>query len=89
MNHTNKNNKETYALYVWYIKGDTQYVEETGKILVAQGMEPHYKIEVLKDIGPKIKIGLLFGFNIHSKNWDQLCESNISDDTLYKARKSR
>ena len=86
MNHTNENNKETYTLYAWYIKGDPQYVEETGKISVARGMEPHYKIEVLKDIGPKIKIGLLFGFNIHTKNWDQLCEDNISDDILYKAK---
>ena len=86
MTHTNENNKETYALYAWFIKGDPKYVEETGKISVTQGMEPHYKIEVLKDIGPKIKIGLLFGFNIHTKNWDQLCEDNISDDILYKAK---
>ncbi len=86
MNHTNENNKETYALYAWFIKGDPKYVEETGKISVTQGINPNYRIEVLKDIGPNTKIGILSSFNIHNKDWDKLCESNIMEDTFYKAK---
>ena len=78
--------KETSFLYAWYIKGDPQYVQVTGEKAVTQRMNPHYRIEVLKDIGPNTKIGILSSFNIHNENWDKLCESNIMEDTFYKTK---
>ena len=86
MNFTSLKNKETNFLYGWYIKGNHQYVQETGEKAVTQGINPHYRIEVLKDIGPNTKIGILSSFNVNNKDWDKLCESNIMEDTFYKAK---
>lgn len=82
-----KEGKPPVLLYGWYYKGEPNNVLEKGKQSEEQGMYPHYRIEVKKNIGPDIKMGVLSGYDAGTKEWFQLKESNISGDSLYKAKK--
>ena len=78
--------KGEQLLYAFYFKVELDKVQETGERSIAQGMHPHYRIKVLKDIGPNMKIGLLYAYNIHKQDWERLTEMNIRDDSLFRAR---
>jgi hypothetical protein len=82
-----KESKPPMLLYGWYYEGEPKSILEKGKQSESQGMFPHYRIEVKKNLGPDIKMGVLSGYNAGSKEWFQLKESNIGGDNLYKAKK--
>jgi hypothetical protein len=86
MNLANEKGRGEQYLYALYIKGEPEHILETGKKSFDQGMNPHYRIDVLRDLGPNIKIGILNGYNVASQDWIRLRKSNIGDDSLFKAK---
>lgn len=86
MNPSNEKGKGEQLLYAFYFKVELDKVLETGEKSIAQGMHPHYRIKVLKDIGPDMKIGLLYAYSIQKQEWVPLNEMNIRDDSLYRAK---
>jgi hypothetical protein len=86
MNPLDNKGKDEKLLYAFYFKVAQEDVIKTGEKSIAQGMHPHYRIKVLKEIGPKMKIGLLYAYSIHKQDWERLTEMNIRDDSLYRAQ---
>lgn len=86
MNPSGEKGRDEKLLYAFYFKVAQEEVMKTGERSIAQGMHPHYRIKVLKEIGPSMKIGLLYAYSIHKQDWERLTEMNIRDDTLYRAR---
>jgi len=82
-----KDGKLPILLTGWYYKDEPISMLEKGKQSEEQGIYPHYGIEVRKNIGPDIIIGVLSGYDAGTKEWFQLKESNISGDSLHKAKK--
>jgi hypothetical protein len=86
MNPSNEKGEDEKLLYAFYFKVEPSKILETGEKSIAQGMHPHYRIKVLKDIGANMKIGLLYAYNIKKQGWEPLNAMNIQDDSLYGAR---
>jgi hypothetical protein len=74
------------VLHAFYFKVAQSDVLKTGEQSIAQGMHPHYRIKVLKDIGSDMKIGLLYAYNIQKQAWEPLNAMNIQEDSLYRAQ---
>jgi hypothetical protein len=86
MNPSDEKGKDEKLLYAFFFKVEQEKVQQIGERSIAQGMHPHYRIKILKDIGPDMKIGLLYAYSIHKQDWERLTEMNIRDDSLYRAK---
>jgi hypothetical protein len=84
MNDSSKKNETELLLYGWFFPGDPQSVFERGKQSENQAMYPHYMIEVKTNIGPDVKLGLLYGYDAGKREYTSLRERNISGDILHK-----
>lgn len=86
MEQTNQKDESKPTLFAFYFNDEPKKVQEKGELSFSQGMNPHYKIEVKRNLGPNMKIGILYSFNVEKQIWTQLRKFNIVDDMLYKAK---
>jgi hypothetical protein len=86
MVQSNQSGESKPNLLAFYFNDDPEKVREKGELSFSQGMNPHYRIEVVRNLGPNMKIGLLYSFNVEKQIWTQLRKFNIGDDMLYKAK---